>query len=245
MSGMTFTVKTETFEGPLDVLLNLIEKRKLLINEISLSSVADDFIAYVKSHDEFPVSQAAHFILVASTLLLIKSKSLLPTLELTEEEQSDVEDLKLRLSLHQLHRTQGEVLRAQFGTMMLHFPERDRKREVVFSPDETTTLPALTEAIRRVLLNLPKKSEKLVSATVRKVMSLEEMIDRLSSRIQSAVRMRFAEFSGMGKAERVEVIVSFLAMLELVKQGVIKVAQEGHFSDIVMEHDRVATPRYG
>lgn len=245
MSGMTFTVKTESFEGPLDVLLGLIEKRKLLINEISLASVADDFIAYVNSHREFPISQAAHFVLVASTLLLIKSKSLLPVLEFTEEEQADVEDLKLRLALHQLFKAQAEIVRRDFGKMPLNFPERERPREPVFSPDESMTVDGISEAIRRVIINLPKGSEKLVAATVAKVMSLEEMIDRLSERISSAVRMRFHDFSGMGKAEKVEVIVSFLAMLELVKQGVIKVAQEGHFSDIVMEHDRVGTPRYG
>ena len=82
-------------------------------------------------------------------------------------------------------------------------------------------------------------------AMVKKVMSLEEMIDTLSVRIQSSIKLSFKEFSGMGKKEKVEVIVGFLAMLELVKQGIINVEQQGRFSDILMETDQVGLPRYG
>ncbi len=71
---MVFTVKQQHFEGPLDVLLNLIEKRKLFINDISLAKVADDYLAYIKSLENFPIADSANFILIASTLVLIKSK---------------------------------------------------------------------------------------------------------------------------------------------------------------------------
>jgi chromatin segregation and condensation protein Rec8/ScpA/Scc1 (kleisin family) len=89
-----FKIKTHVFEGPLDVLLSLIEKRKLFINDISLSQVANDFIAYVEyiqneenGDQKKVVDNLAQFILVASTLVLIKSKSLLPQLSLSEEEK--------------------------------------------------------------------------------------------------------------------------------------------------------------
>lgn len=242
---MNFTIRTESYEGPLDVLLDLIEKRKLFINDISLAAVADDFIEYVRSHSEFPLSQTAHFVLVASTLLLIKSKSLLPTLSFTEEEEADVEDLKRRLELHALFKSEAEEVRKQFGKAPLLFPAQDRPQETVFSPDASMSVASLTEAIATVMANLPKGGDKLVKATIKKVVSLEEMIDRLGDRIQKAVSMRFREFSGHGKAEKVEVIVGFLAMLELVKQGIIRVTQDSNFDDILMEHDQIGTPRYG
>lgn len=242
---MTFTIRTEGYEGPLDVLLELIEKRKLLINDVSLAKVADDFIEYVGSHPEFPISQTAHFVLVASTLLLIKSKSLLPSLTLSEEEEADVEDLKRRLHLHAVFKREAENVRVQFGKAVLLFPYKDRPREAVFSPDQSMTAALLSEAMMRVLNNLPQGAEKLVTATVKKVVSLEEMIEQLGSRIEKAVSMRFRDFSNADKAEKVEVIVSFLAMLELVKQGVIRVTQDRTFSDILMEHDQIGTPRYG
>lgn len=95
-----FTIKTQVFEGPLDLLLNLVEKKKLFINDIALSKVTDDFIAYIQSFEAMPIGDAAHFILIASTLLLIKSKSLLPTLNLTEEEEVGIQDLETRLKIY-------------------------------------------------------------------------------------------------------------------------------------------------
>ena len=101
MEKSAYTVKTEAFEGPLDILLSLIEKRKLHINDVSLSKVADDFIAYINSIEEFPLEESADFILIASTLILIKSKSLLPTLDLSIEEEEDISTLEDRLREYQ------------------------------------------------------------------------------------------------------------------------------------------------
>ena len=95
MHSAEFSIRTEVFEGPLDLLLTLIEKRKFLVNDISLAAVTDDFIKYMNMGEEVLLSERAHFVLTAATLLLIKSKSLLPTLELTEEEILDVFTQKL------------------------------------------------------------------------------------------------------------------------------------------------------
>ncbi|MEK7068247.1 MAG: segregation/condensation protein A [Patescibacteria group bacterium] len=99
---MPLTIKTSVYEGPLELLLELIERRKLLINDISLSQVADDFISYVNTHPELPVGEVAEFISLASTLLLIKSRSLLPTLNLTDEESRDIKQLEYRLAVYQI-----------------------------------------------------------------------------------------------------------------------------------------------
>jgi segregation and condensation protein A len=79
---------------------------------------------------------------------------------------------------------------------------------------------------------------------VQKVVSLEDMIGNLTTRITSSLRMSFKQFTGEHKGEKVNVIVSFLAMLELVKNGVLHVTQEKHFDDIVMETKEVGVPRY-
>ncbi len=78
-----FTIRTGSFEGPYDLLLDLIDRRKLSVSELSLSQVTDDYIAFVRGHEAFPMEDAAQFIGVAATLLLIKSKSLIPELELS------------------------------------------------------------------------------------------------------------------------------------------------------------------
>ncbi|MSU55388.1 MAG: hypothetical protein EXS46_02495 [Candidatus Taylorbacteria bacterium] len=239
---MVFQVKHEQFEGPLDVLLNLIEKRKLFINDISLSKVADAYLAYVKALEHFPIADSANFVLIASTLVLIKSKSLLPNLELTSDERGDIADLERRLKVYQKVRELSLGVKAIFGKKISFNPE-PRKIEPVFSPDKVITLVSIFEAVKEVLRNLPKK-EFLPKVVIDKVMSLEEMINHLTSRVTNALRMSFRDFSKNDKASKVHVIVSFLAMLELVKQGVISVSQDKHFEDIVMETDQVGVPKY-
>src|SRR6185312_11866917 len=98
---MPLTVKTPVYEGPLHLLLELIEKRKLLINDISLAAVTDEYIARIKG-TQMPVGETAEFIALAATLLLIKSRSLLPSLTLSDEESHDIKELEYRLALYQL-----------------------------------------------------------------------------------------------------------------------------------------------
>ena len=74
MKEGSYTVKTAVFEGPLDLLLELVTKRKLFVNDVSLSQVTDDFISYIDKHEEFPIGESAEFIVIASTLMLIKSR---------------------------------------------------------------------------------------------------------------------------------------------------------------------------
>ena len=239
----TYNVKTQIFEGPLDTLLSLIEKRKLFINDISLAQVADDYITYVKNLENFPIADSAHFILIASTLVLIKSKSLLPTLSLTEEEQGGIDDLQKRLVEYQKYKELSKHLRVRFGKNIEYIRLPSKEKIVVFAPDKNTTVSKIFEIIKSVIRQIPKK-EFIPKAIVEKVISLEEMIESLTERIRKSMRMSFKDFSGHGKAEKLNVIVSFLAVLELVKQGIIRVTQDKEFRDIHMESDSVGVPRY-
>jgi len=242
MSETAFKIKTEVFEGPLDLLLNLIEKRKLFINDIALAKVADDYIAYLQSLEKFPIAQSADFLVIASTLLLIKSRSLLPNLSLTEDEQKDIGDLEKRLKIFQRIKELSVHVKKAFGQDIIFYPEQ-RIIPPVFSPDQTMTKESFLTAILTVIKALPKV-ENIPKAIVRKVISLEEMITNLTQRVQSSIKLSFREFAKVGKEERVNVIISFLAMLELVKQGIVNVRQENHFDDIEMETQQTTVPHY-
>jgi len=238
-----FTIKTQSFEGPLDLLLDLIEKRKLFINDISLAQVTDDFISHIRKFEALPMGESAHFILIASTLLLIKSKSLLPQLSLTEEEKGDIEQLETRLKIYKRIKDASKHIQTLFGTDMLFGQSRSRIQEPVFAPSADAQLERILVTLKDLIKRLPKK-EKLPQVVVQKVISLEEMIDTLTTRIQSNLRMSFKDFAGGHKENKVNFIVSFLAMLELVKQGVVHVTQESHADDIVIETKEVGVPRY-
>jgi segregation and condensation protein A len=240
---MPFTVKTQSFEGPLDLLLDLIEKKKLFISDIALAKVTDDFISHVRQFENMPMDESAHFVLVASTLLLIKSKSLLPDLALTEEEKGDIQDLETRLKIYKRIKEASVAIGKLFGSEIIFEQSHARPVDPVFAPDPTFTLNNALLSLQDLIKRLPKK-DTLPKHVVEKVMSLEDMIGTLTTRITSHLRMSFKEFTKEHKENRVNVIVSFLAMLELVKEGVVHVTQEKTFDDIVMETKSVGVPRY-
>lgn len=245
MEGVTkagYTVRTTAYEGPLELLLDLIEKRKLHVNELSLAEVTDDFIQHVRGQAEFPMEEAANFISVAATLLLIKSKSLIPELSLSEDEEEDVEDLKRRLLMYEKAREAARELSRIFGRTVL-VPRGERAPEPMFAPSRDFSLAGLEAALRNALTEA-EKVEVLPEVRVKPLVTIEEMMDRLTDRVQTALAVSFKEFSGDAK-EKVEVIVSFLALLELVKQGVVDAAQHDHFEDIKITNTAPTTPKYG
>lgn len=247
----TFNIKTDVYEGPLDLLLSLVEKRKLFINDISLSRVTDDFIQYVNSLAGSSLEKRANFIMVASTLLLVKSKSLLPTLDLSSEEEESIEDLERRLKLLQKYRELMEPIREKFGVNISFEKGTPEKLDTMFAPHKSMTRDSMLSAAHSVLNSLPKK-EKLEKASIKNVVSLEQTIDTLTRRVTSTLRMSFSDFStkfsqsnSKNAAEvKVNVIVSFLAMLELVKQGIIEANQNNRFGEIDMHTNSIATPSY-
>lgn len=242
MSTAGYIVKTEVFEGPFDLLLHLIEKRKLFINDLSLAEVTDDYLQHVDSENK-SVGQAANFILVASTLLLIKSKSLLPTLDLTEEEERSIEDLEQRLKIYKRFRDISGKIGGRFGKNILFSGGERREKVVKFAPGNDTSVKLLLESLKTFLASIPQKTF-IPETAIRKVVSLEETIEKLADRVSVAISTSFKEFAGMDKNERSQIVVSFLAMLELVKQGVINVTQSKKFDDITMESDDISVPKY-
>ncbi len=240
----TLVVKTPVFEGPLQLLIELIEKRKLLINDISLAKVTDEYIKRVSEMEELPLGEASDFIALAATLLLIKSRSLLPSLELSEEETRDIKELEYRLALYQILKGAARGLGKSLELPPL-WEGKSLPPQVFFVPDTRATVSELHAVMRRLIEEFPMFSQ-LPKVAVAKAISLEEMIDKLARRVSAAIQLSFREFSGHGKptAEKRDVVVSFLALLELMKQGIIRATQQKPFSDIVLEGGSVSTPSY-
>ncbi len=241
LSQTNYTIRTGAYEGPFELLLDLIEKRKVSVSDINLATVTDEYIQHVRSHAEFPMEDATNFIAVAATLLLIKSKSLLPDLELSDEEEEGIADLENRLALYEKAREGARELSRLFGrTVMVSAGEREA--DPVFAPSKDLTVKALADALA-VALTALEKVEELPEARVKPMVSIEEMMDSLLTRVQTALTLSFKDFS-KGSSEKVEVIVSFLALLELVKQGAVDAAQMDHFGDIKITNTSAAVPRY-
>lgn len=237
-----YHVHTEIFEGPIELLLRLIEQRKLPVSEVSLAQVTDDYLSQIKNMESMPYGEVTQFILVASTLVLIKSRSLLPLLKLTEEEEHDIHDLERRLKMYKLFQDLSVHLEERYG---IHpsFARPYRHSDAVFSPDKKMTLENFKVLLHGVLSSVPQ-SEKLEQAAVATVIRIDDMMERLEVRMKETLQMSFNQFVRRDRKPttkqeaqeiKVEVVVGFLAMLEMVRNGIIEVMQSDRFQDMTIE----------
>ena len=152
--------------------------------------------------------------------------------------------------MYELFRNLSQHIKTNFGKQLI-FERSDRpEMQVVFAPDDRATPAQMGESMRAVINALPKKII-IPKAIVKKIVSIEEMMTRLSVRVTQALKTSFTQFSryqkgvAVPKEHRVEIIVSFLAMLELVKQGVVHVTQHEDYGDIDIETHKFDIPQYG
>jgi len=228
---MAYQIHLEQFEGPLDLLLSLIEKEKLDITLVSLSKVTDQYLEYIKKEESVSLADLSSFLSVAVRLLLIKSRALLPILEFTDEEEESMDDLEIRLKEYQRFREMASRLGVLIqGKQHIHIRESFLGTRVVFYPPEGLTGDVLRSHFSNVLGEIPLK-EILPEKELQTVITLEEKINELRSSLQERAESSFSDLIQSGSS-RVEVIVSFLALLEMVKQRIISVDQEKFFSNI-------------
>jgi segregation and condensation protein A len=232
---MEFTVKLDRFEGPYTKLLELIEDRKLSITEISLVSVADDYIAYIKSLDQKNLVDISQFIVVASTLMLMKAKSLLPGVVYTEEEEKQVHDLERKLELYAILTGASSRIRSVYMKSRLFGRERiSYKGGSVFVPDRRVTADML-QSIATLTLASFVTPKQLVKVAVEAALRIENVIESILERVRTmnAVSLTSLAESAKTVEERKKIlIINFIALLELVRSGAIMAEQAVDGGDI-------------
>ncbi len=228
---MAYQIKIEKFEGPLSLLLELIEKHKLSISDVSLANVTDQYIEYLKTIEGFPLQEVSSFIAIASTLLLIKSASLIPTFKFSEEEAGDIKDLERRLQLYAHIRNFAAELGNFFGKNIMFEREAFIGFNFEFLEPKGVTKEKIFATMKQIIANLPQK-EILPKALVKKTISLEKKIADIIGRIQKQIEFSFSDNIIGGKQKKVEIIVSFLAILEMIKRGFVIVEQTAVFENI-------------
>jgi len=225
------TIHVHQFEGPLELLLELIEKEKLAITDIALSQVTEQYLKAIATVSQNNPDELADFLVVASKLLLIKSRFLLPELSFDEEEADLALQLKMFKEYYDASKHIGKMINEK------HFAFSREKPAVpitpVFNPPSGMTGGKLAQLFREVLLNIAPIVE-LPKEVIRRALSMQDKIANIQSRIAEKARLRFSELLQHSKS-KTEVIVTFLALLELVKQRVIYVRQDMLFDEIVVE----------
>lgn len=230
---MVFAVSQEKFAGPLGLLLELIEGKKLTITDLSLAKVADDYLAYLES-TTVPVDELADFLLIASRLIYLKSRELMPYLQVKDED-AGVDELEEQLRIYKEFVEAAKLLEVRFGANIMQ-PRpfvKIKLDEPKFLPPPTFAASMLAEVYRAVLKRL-EPFFALQETSLERVKSVEERIEELTSALKTRASMSFKEVIH-GASSKMEVVVSFLALLELLRRHSIKAKQVGAFGDIELQ----------
>jgi len=232
---VTTKVQLEIFEGPLDLLLHLIKKSEVSITDIPIALITEQYLATLELMQGLNLDVAGEFLVMAATLIHIKSRMLLPPgdEEEDEEEGGDPrEELMRRLLEYQRFKEAAQELESRDilkRDVFVRSPEPSEETESVAF--EEVSLFDLLSALRRVLERFPK--EDVHEVTVEKI-SLREKMQGLLDELHKKGKALFQSFFETA-ASRMEVVVTFLAMLELVRLRAIRVAQEERVGPIMLE----------
>ncbi len=214
------------FNGPLDLLLQLIEKEELDITTISLAKIADEYFSYIKAHEFNPI-ELADFLVVASRLIYIKSKALLPYLIIEEEEEQSLED---QLKLYREYVLASKAVELILKKQATLYSREKIPAEAAFRPPYKLTPAGLKEVMERIV-HLLEPIMKIPAAIIQKTISIKDRMEQLKEKLSKNAVAGFSHFVKDVK-NRMEVVVSFLAVLELLKQRFVSVEQGELFSEI-------------
>lgn len=229
-------VKLEKFEGPLSLLLKIIEAEKMDIAEISLAKIADQYVEFIRNTLDIDPESMADFLVVAAKLLYLKSKALLPYLFPVEDE--GVDDLERQLKMYQEFLEAMKKIEARLREKQFMFEPTDRKlwkmiglEDRFFAPPKKLQKEDLPEIFEGFLAK--NRVIRLEEKTIEHKVNIEEKIQGIRDVLLSKINFSFREF--LARAEsKTEVIVSFLAVLELMKQKTISVEQGELFAEILI-----------
>jgi len=243
---LPYRVRLKVFEGPLDLLLRLIEKEELNITTVSLAVVTDQYLEHIAQLERVSAESLADFLVVAAKLLLIKSRALLPSPPVLEgEEEEDVgEDLVRRLREYKQFKEAAQLLREREERGLRGYlrvaslPRLERKLDMT-----DVSVDDLVSAVREALsLRLPSAPPDGVVAPI--TISISDMIERIQSLLAQGRSFSFRRLLQSADS-RTEVIVSFLALLELIKAQRVWVRQEQLFGEILIQSADEPTPTPG
>ena len=243
-SAEDFALELPVFQGPLDLLLHLIEREELDITEVSLVAVTEQYLGHLERRDHIELGAIAAFISVGARLLLLKSRALLPRDEddeaTDEDEDRDPEALLEALREYRRYRAAAEHLRDLEEEHRTGYRREVPPPQVPPGPGlDGVTTDTLLALLREVMERLPEEEPE--PELTRDPVRLADRIDRLVTRLEGGRAVRFRDMI-VGAPSRLVVIVDFLAVLELVRSGYVEARQSDLFGEIELVTIEGAAP---
>lgn len=227
------TVKIPAFSGPMDLLLQLIERNELDISSVSLAMVTDQYLTYMRQNNERLLDNLTDFTVVAARLILIKSQSLLPRpTELVADEPDPGEDLARQLLVYKAFKQTAQILdQRQVDALRTYVRLVVPPKPIPELRLDGKTATDLWRAAVRAFELKGEIEEKVSVMLKRPRITVSEKVSAIVDALRSGRMVRFFEFLKQGQG-RTEVVMTFLAILELVKMGRVRARQPGRFGDI-------------
>jgi segregation and condensation protein A len=227
----SINIKLQAFEGPLDLLVHLIKKNQMNVYDIQISVVTKQYLDYLNLMQELNLDVASEFLVMAATLIHIKSKMLLPRPETAVGDPADEEDprdaLVRKLLEHQKFKAAAEMLHEKETLRGAQFGRPDSRIEEIagddYEPEIEVDLFSLLSAFKQVLERARERPPVLLPP---EEVSIESRIDELLGRLSETDALGFEDLFD-GDATRGDMIVTFLAMLEMIRLKLIRVFQQG------------------
>jgi len=239
----SYKIKIQNFEGPFDLLFHLIEKNKINIYDIPISEITDQYLEYLYGMQELDLEIASEFLVMASTLLHIKSRMLLPDKKAEREEENEDprEELVLKLVEYKKYKDLAIDLKEreiQWSKVFYKLPE-----PIDFEyGNGNETLELSAEDLKRTFVGLLQKNVSKINknaGVMTRIVQHEKV--SLKSKMYEIIRMlvkrtffQFTELFSLKKRSKTEVVTGFLAILELAKLKKVKIFQRKHFSKILV-----------
>ncbi len=233
----TYRVAIDVYEGPLDVLLRLIERDELDITRVSLAMVADQYLAHIALLRELSAASLADFMVIAARLLVIKSRHLLPREDDVPDESADEdvgEELARQLREYKRYKEAAGNLRSRQESGQRSFARSAPPPRIERSP-RANEMPvsALLEALRRALAERPA-DPPVDSVVAPVVVHIADCIEAVRRAVRRHPRVRLSTLLRSARS-RLEVVVTLLAVLETIKQQEVRATQERAFGEVLLE----------
>lgn len=235
------TIKLNNFEGPFDLLFYLIEKNQIDIYDIPIFEITDQYMEYLFAMQEMDLEIASEFLVMASTLLHIKSKLLLPSKREEDQEEVDPrEELIMKLVEYKKAKEFADILRKREKVWeMVYYKLPEALPESAFEVILEVTPTLLKECYQKCMQNYHDRqndvTQKMDRILKQEKVSLKIKIKELMAKLKRGVRLCFSQIYNLKRNSRVEVATGFLAALEVAKSGKATIHQEQEFGEIYID----------
>jgi segregation and condensation protein A len=230
-----YTIATPVYEGPLDLLLQLIERAELDITKLSLAFITDQYLEYIRQLPDLSADEVSAFLVIAAKLLQIKSEALLPRPPQREPGEEDPgEALARQLIVYKRYREIARILNQREEDGLRTFLRVAPPPKLDSSYDLTgITIEDIAAAAQEIFIN-PNLADALNAVIPPSRVTIREKITAITNALR---QQKFVSFRSLVNHEnsRLEIVVTFLAMLELIKRHLVRVSQESLFGDISLE----------